>query len=331
MLTVSSRTEPRGPIKPSYCMACCRYPWIAVQALYEWNYAKTTRSIHNVTGLDERLESMEKTLRELTDIVRDGEQASSRPRKHDSRFASREASHSPSEIAIYNRSVTPQPSNASSSHIRSLGCSLLSFCQDFQDTINQVHHDNGFNDSVLTGNGQDIKSLLLELFECASVGSFGELTYDGAAVVLPPKQLLSMACGLFFESQDLATDIFCKEHFWLNVERIYRRPFNAEDTAWVTCFDLIIILRLGADQSDSSSKDFLRPFLLNVIRAYTSTTMLLKPKVINVQALALMVSSNASFLGPKHPELIWHIESGRPTVFPPFHAGLYLRASLCSR
>lgn len=265
--------------------------------------------------------------------MRDGEQAPSRPRKRDSRLAGREASHSLSEVTSYNRAVTPQPSNASIAHIRSFGYSLLSFCQDFQDTINQVYHDKGFNDSVLTGNGQSIKALLLELFECASAGSCGELTYDGATIVLPPKQLLSMACESFFKSQDVATDIFCKEHFWINVERIYRRPFNAEETAWVTCFDLIIILRLGADQSDSSSTDFLRPFLLNVIRAYASTTMLLKPKVINVQALALMVSSNTSSLGQTTPcaKLIWHIESGRPTVFPPFHAGSYLRASLCPR
>jgi hypothetical protein len=38
---------------------------------------------------------------------------------------------------------------------------------------------------------------------------------------LPPRQLLTMACLPFFQSQEFSTDVFCQSSFWNNVDRIY--------------------------------------------------------------------------------------------------------------
>jgi len=108
----------------------------------------------------------------------------------------------------------------------------------------------------------------------------------------PPRELLAMACASFFQSEDTPLDIFQHSVFWTNVERIYSSNFSARDTAWAVSFCLIILLGLCSQQGENGlSTDFSKPYRSTVIRSLGSTTLFLTPKLINLQTLALLVSS----------------------------------------
>jgi hypothetical protein len=281
-----------------------------------------------VTGLDERLGNMEKALRHLTEIVEDRKEAAApsgeshlglRGRKRAADLTDEGGAYSFPDTNVHDRVVLQRtddsPSGVNCAPVRS--CSFLTLYDEFSNTINEVQRREGFDLSPVGGD-TTVKAVLSELLECISSNDPMEITPDGNSIVLPPKQLLSMACVPFFQSQDLSTDLFCKKRFRENVERVYSKsPLAPEDTAWAVCFDLIIILGLGVDQYDGSSAAFLRPYLLNVIRAYAATSIFLRPGLINVQALALLVShTNRTLLGKVVLNRKPHTESGSPTAFP---------------
>jgi hypothetical protein len=291
--------EPRESTKPSCCTTARDPRTCSAETKLHADKANSFTSVNNVTGLDERLGSMEKALRQLSDIVKedkqscvssDGAEVGSRGKKRVTDF--------PDNVICGKTGVVKRAdvalSDGFSAQFR--GCSLLSLCNEIRDVINEVQRQEGFDELAPVGGGASIKVLSSELSECISPNDYLEIAHDGAAIILPPRQLLSMACVPFFQTQDLATDLFCKKIFWENVDRVYSQPFTAQDNAWAVCFDLIIILGLSVDQSDVSSAEFLRPFLLNVIRAYASTSIFLRLELINVQALALLVGHTQSYL-----------------------------------
>jgi hypothetical protein len=104
-----------------------------------------------------------------------------------------------------------------------------------------------------------------------------------------------MAQTQFFQQTDYATDIFVQSCFWSNVERVYSRPFTPADEAWAICFNTIILIVLGPESSNQDcdslfGSQFVRPFLLTVRSALSNPRDLMAAKIVNVQALALLVS-----------------------------------------
>lgn len=253
--------------------------------------------VDNVSELDERLENMEKALRQLTEMFKEERQINVsldgltnvlRGRKRPADFHDEATGRPLSRDFVQQTDV--EITNEPDAQYR--GCSLLSLCNETREVIDKLRWEDGFQNHPATSSSTSIRLLPSELCECLSSESHTDIAHDGRPVVLPPKQLLSMASVQFFQSRDVAMDIFREKRFWANVERIYRKPLTAEDTAWVTCFDLVIILGVGVDQSDDSSDNFLRPFVQNVVRGFVSKSILLKPELVNVQALALLVSQN---------------------------------------
>lgn len=117
-------------------------------------------------------------------------------------------------------------------------------------------------------------------------------------ILLPPKQFLIMACTPFFQQEDPAIDLFCQPTFWANVERIYSKPFTSADDAWALCFNNIILLVLGAGQPGFGSgsvmgSQFAMPFISTMRCALACPEFFTAPKLINVEALALLVSDSA--------------------------------------
>lgn len=116
-------------------------------------------------------------------------------------------------------------------------------------------------------------------------------------ILLPPKQFLVMACTPFFQQDDPAMDLFCQSTFWANVDRIYSKPFTSADDAWALCFNNIILLVLGAGQPGFGSgsvmgSQFAMPFISTMRCALAHPNLLTSPGLINVQALALLVSDS---------------------------------------
>jgi hypothetical protein len=119
--------------------------------------------------------------------------------------------------------------------------------------------------------------------------------HDHIPIRLPPKQLLLMALPQFFSQVDYSTDIFVEAHFTANIERIYSRATSPTDDAWAICFNTIILLVLGSENWTMGNDplmvtQFAVPLFQAMRAALRQAKFLTTPRLINVQALALLVS-----------------------------------------
>ena len=129
----------------------------------------------------------------------------------------------------------------------------------------------------------------------AEVEDSVDLYADPKPIRLPPKQSLLMIQAPFFQQADHATDLFVQSSFWSNVERVYSRPFTPADEAWAICFNTIILLTIGPEVSRQNNdiqigSQFVRPFLSTVRSLPHNPRVFMAAKLVNVQALALLVS-----------------------------------------
>ena len=185
-------------------------------------------------------------------------------------------------------------------------CTLFALCKEFYDaTLSEQGTQTPFlaEDETQNSPKQDrqarneaVKDLLARMCLEAGIEESLDLQLDPTPVRLPPKQFLLMAQTQFFQQADYATDIFVETCFRSNVERIYSRPFSAADEAWAICFNVIMLLVLGLELSSQGNdplvgSQFALPFLLTVRTALNNPRILMTPKLINVQALALLVST----------------------------------------
>jgi len=132
-------------------------------------------------------------------------------------------------------------------------------------------------------------------FEAGIEDSFN-LQSDHVTIRLPPKQFLLTIQTQYFQQADYTTDIFVQSCFWSNVERIYSRPFTPADEPWAICLNTIILLVLGSESiaegnDPLAGSQFAQPFLLTIRTALSNPRVLMAPKLVNIQALALLVST----------------------------------------
>lgn len=175
-------------------------------------------------------------------------------------------------------------------------CTLLALCTEFCDIT--LAEQRGAQPSKLQekpANDEAIKDLLARMCLEAGIEESFDLPTDHINIRLPPKQFLLMVQSQFFDQLDYMTDIFVRSSFWSNVDRIYCRPLRPTDYAWAICFSTIILLVLGSEcfargNDQVLGSQFLEPFLSTIPAALGNSHILLAPKLINVQALALLVS-----------------------------------------
>jgi len=117
--------------------------------------------------------------------------------------------------------------------------------------------------------------------------------FQDLSIRLPPRQFLSVMLETFFKlPEDHRTDIFSKETVYAAVENVYKESELKSSWAqsWAVCFNLIILVVLTAENPISSNDPFAKP-LLEVARAVGRCPgLFLAPRLVNVQALALLVS-----------------------------------------
>ena len=123
---------------------------------------------------------------------------------------------------------------------------------------------------------------------------------------LPPQRVLEASIELYFNQISSMLPIFRKSTLCERFRRIYSTGPNQADIAWVICFNNIILQTLSPEtiQSSNQSEDnhvpvgesaereLLQPLLANYRRGLKKLDRLLKPELVNVQALLLMVSSS---------------------------------------
>ena len=121
---------------------------------------------------------------------------------------------------------------------------------------------------------------------------------------LPPQRVLEATIEIYFSQVSSMLPVFRKSTLCERFRRIYSTGPNQADIAWVTCFNNIILQTLSTDaiQSSNQSEDnhvpmgespereLLQPLLTNYQRGLKKLDRLLKPALVNVQALLLMVS-----------------------------------------
>lgn len=263
--------------------------------------------VDNVSELEERLINIEKAILQLTEAIKSkNDVAFANINQHDLSMTTNKrvadlvktdaavdfsAEQLLESLAL--RSAHPYQDD-STDQSRHGVCIMSILCEETRDLILETQGTLAMKDAPPIDNKvscpKSLQNLLTDLYQIAVSEQAVNMGHDNQPILPPPRQLLAMACVPFFQSGDFATDLFCQSTFWANIERIYSAPFSANDNAWAICFNLIVLLGLGAEKPDSESgAEFLKPFMQNVTRAFTCSTLLLNPKIINLQALALLV------------------------------------------
>jgi hypothetical protein len=184
-------------------------------------------------------------------------------------------------------------------------CSLFALCTSFCDTtlseqrlqsLTPTKDEPLPNEQGRSAGNEAVKDVVTRMCLDAGIEEPFDLPSNHIPIRLPPKQFLLMVQPQCLQQADYATDIFVQSSFWSTVERIYSRPFTPADEAWAICFNTIILLFLGSEISAQGNdplvgSQFARPFLMTVRTALSNPRVLMTPKLINVQALALLVST----------------------------------------
>jgi len=178
--------------------------------------------------------------------------------------------------------------------------SLFVLCKQFRErflSVSETHES-----------GTHMRDLLHNVCEAAGVSEPFPSHHDQSLANLVSKQQAVSAVGHFLEHLDIATDIFSRDNLLANVERIYSQPPKPGDDAWAICFKVIVLLVLGMELSTQAKNalfgDFARFFLPSRV-ALVSPSLLLTPRLINVQTLILLSVAMQQFDPPGWAELIF--------------------------
>lgn len=165
-------------------------------------------------------------------------------------------------------------------------CSLFTLCKEFHDDPGFVAETPG---SMVDQDGS-IGALLQQMCADARREDHLEMSSGTAVTCLPPRQLLTIVAGQFFKNADYATDIFVHSHFQMELDRIYASSLDPADEAWAACFNAIVLLAIGKDHSGHGAGPFAQPFFQTLGMATNNPRVFMVPRLVNVQALALLVS-----------------------------------------
>ena len=181
-------------------------------------------------------------------------------------------------------------------------CTLLALCNEFRSTLlsmqsvqapssaeSEYQRHRRHNSPVINDAAKDLLELICRE---AGIEECFDLQGDPTPIRLPPKQLLLIAQTRFFQQADYATDLFIQSCFQSNVERVYNEPLAPHDEAWAICFNMMIVLVLGPGSlNENVGSQFVRPYLMIVHSALSNPRILMATRIVNVQALALLVSA----------------------------------------
>lgn len=136
---------------------------------------------------------------------------------------------------------------------------------------------------------------------------------DGTPLSLPPRFLLETILDPFLKELNPILPIFARSSLLEAIKVQYDPQQHQLDQAWATCFNNLILeiltTKAGAgveSLSPNAMGDSLTTtFLMNAQRCYCNVERLLKPRVVNVQALLSMVGSRYSRLYYRNIRAPW--------------------------
>ena len=200
----------------------------------------------------------------------------------------------PGSIAHTNHHIVR---NASQSLDRYHGpCSLYALCKEFHDDpmfgvveINMPTHNVAPEHSILD-----------EMLKEAGNEPHLDIPSQPVGICLPPRQFLNLVIGPFFKNTDYATDLFVRSTFQPQIDRIYSQPIAPSDEGWAVCFNVIVLLGIRREPSVQSNSHFIQSLFQTMRMAINNPRVFLTPRLVNVQALALLVR----FPLPYHDRLL---------------------------
>ena len=113
--------------------------------------------------------------------------------------------------------------------------------------------------------------------------------------------LLDALIEPYFQQINAIYPIFSHDRFIQSIEQSYSMTGSSDDNAWALAFNNVILQSLSAksrsprqdpEQPHLTAMDaeLIKPFLVNSRRAFAHLDILLKPRLISVQALVSFVS-----------------------------------------
>lgn len=168
---------------------------------------------------------------------------------------------------------------------------LVAQCRDFETDL--ASHVARNTDATV---GSMVKGMLRDATSSDDDGlDFGNSRLHDINISLPPKQLLFVMLDTFLKHADHNTDIFCHSTIYEAIDHVYKEPSGPLSEAWSLCFNLIILLTLGAEHPIHSEDLFVRPMLEAAHATATKANFFTTPRLVNVQALALFVRATYHF------------------------------------
>lgn len=131
-----------------------------------------------------------------------------------------------------------------------------------------------------------------------------DYSQDGQVLVLPSKVLLSRLVQGYYKHIHPVTPLVAEDHLVAAIDLCYLPQHSgsqdANDLAWTVIFNYVVIrcipghftpLEHRVTNIDFASADASeQPFITNIRRAFAKLDYLMKPKLVNVQALLSLVS-----------------------------------------
>lgn len=268
-------------------------------------------SIHNLKEMKSRLDDIDHTILQVKTTVDDATTISS------------SFSQDASSIAVYmmdsaNCPARHHKSNDSPSHTATLQLindqyygtsSIASLFSEIEGLLEARLTDRknatGTESSTIPIEGvQECQLALRNMAKTLLYHDSLDLPGEDLPPTLPPQRVLEATIEIYFSQVSSMLPVFRKSTLCERFRRIYSTGPNQADMAWVICFNNIILQTLNTDNirspnqteanhvplGESSERELLQPLLTNYQRGLKKLDRLLKPALVNVQALLLMVS-----------------------------------------
>ncbi|EXM00173.1 hypothetical protein FOIG_08190 [Fusarium odoratissimum NRRL 54006] len=236
----------------------------------------------NFETLEGQLHSIQNDLSDLTSLVKGGSSVRSLSLPAEEWIPENHSGTDSTSTPHINRHIVR---NTSQSLDRYHGpCSLYALCKEFSD-------DPSFCVSENNGSGQNAVSehmMLQEMLNEASSEPHLDMLSHPVGICLPPRQFLNLVIGPFFKNVDYATDVFVRSNFQPHVGRIYSQPIGPADEGWAVCFNVIVLLGIKKEPTIQGNSHFVQTLLQTLKMAVNNPRVFLTPRLVNVQALALL-------------------------------------------
>ncbi|KAF5533848.1 GAL4-like transcriptional activator [Fusarium mexicanum] len=163
-------------------------------------------------------------------------------------------------------------------------CSLYALCKEFSDhPLFSVSENNNSGENAVSEH-----LMLQEMLNEASNEPHLDMLSHPVGICLPPRQFLNLVIGPFFKNVDYATDVFVRSNFQPHVDRIYSQPIGPADEGWAVCFNVVVLLGIKKEPTIQGNSHFVQTLLQTLKMAVNNPRVFLTPRLVNVQALALL-------------------------------------------